>query len=91
MADTAKETVSSYMAGNATISEAIMETASMAVSATLNLTQSALGNTAAAGAKERMSSTAMSVNNSSNGFDWLRGVLEKKQVRIPCVDVVVRL
>jgi len=42
----------------------------------------------AVGAGERYSAEAAAAGS---GAEWLRSLLEKWQIRIPCVDVVVRL
>lgn len=86
---TAKEAASSYMAGNATLSQVIIETASMAVSSTFNVTRGAVANATVDGAKRRLG--AGGISNSTGGFDGIRGILERRQLRIPCVDVIVRL
>jgi hypothetical protein len=72
---TPSETASSYFSGNATITETLMETAGMAVTA-INGTGGSFASAAIEG---------------GSGFELARGFLEKKQFRIPCVDVVVRL
>jgi hypothetical protein len=66
-----------------------METASMAIAA-INGTGGALASVAMDGVKRRMGDGG-NVTVSGSGFELVRGLLEKKQIRIPCVDVVVRL
>jgi hypothetical protein len=67
-----------------------METASMAVTA-INGTGGALASVAMDGIKKRMGDGGVNVTATGSGFELVRGLLEKKQFRIPCVDVVVRL
>ncbi|GAB7327252.1 hypothetical protein MBLNU13_g11145t2 [Cladosporium sp. NU13] len=84
------ETASSYFSGNATLTETLMETAGMAITA-INGTGGALASVAMDGVKQRMGYGAVNATASGSGFELVRGLLEKKQIRIPCVDVVVRL
>ncbi|KAM0714017.1 hypothetical protein Q7P37_010981 [Cladosporium fusiforme] len=84
------ETASSYMSGNSTLAEAFMETAGMAVTA-INGTGGSLASAAMEGVKRRMGDGGLNATASGSGFELVRGILEKKQIRIPCVDVVVRL
>jgi hypothetical protein len=84
------ETASSYLSGNATLAETLMETASMAITA-INGTGGALASVAMEGVKRRMGDGGVNATVSGSGFELVRGLLEKKQIRIPCVDVVVRL
>lgn len=67
-----------------------METAGMAATA-INGTGGSLGSTAMEGVKRRMGEGATNATVSGSGFELVRGILDKKQFRIPCVDVVVRL
>jgi hypothetical protein len=67
-----------------------METASMAVTA-INGTGGALASVAMDGIKKRMGDGGVNATATGSGFELVRGLLEKKQFRIPCVDVVVRL
>jgi hypothetical protein len=83
------ETASSYLSGNATLAETLMETASMAITA-INGTGGALASVAMDGVKRRVGDGG-NATVSGSGFELVRGLLEKKQIRIPCVDVVVRL
>lgn len=83
------ETLSSFVSGNGTITDAIIETASLAVSA-VNGTGGSLASTVMDGFKKRTSSGGPGPTSGSV-FEWAKGVLEKKQLRIPCVDVLVRL
>ncbi|EMC96717.1 hypothetical protein BAUCODRAFT_148281 [Baudoinia panamericana UAMH 10762] len=82
------EALSGLISGNATVTDAIVETASLAVSA-INGTGGSIASAAMEGVKRRLSGGHTSP--ATTGFEWLRGILEKKQFRIPCVDVVVRL
>ena len=87
---TPSETASSYLSGNATITETLMETAGMAVTA-INGTGGSLASAAIEGVKKRFEGGGLSATAGGSGFELARGFLEKKQFRIPCVDVVVRL
>lgn len=88
-------TTASFISGNATFTEALVETASIAVSA-INGTGGSLASAAMDGLKHKMtgtSSSAITANatNGTSGFEWLRGALDKYHFRIPCLDVTVRL
>jgi len=87
---TASETLSSFVSGNATVSDAMLETASLALSA-INGTGGSLASAALEGVKRRMGGGHATTPSNSNGFEWLRSLVDKKQFRIPCVDVIVRL
>lgn len=83
------------LSGNATLNEAVLQTASLAVSA-LNGTGGSLASAAIEGVKRRMATGGMGAEvvngaNGSNVFEWIKGMLEKLQFRIPCVNVTVRL
>jgi len=67
-----------------------METAGMAVTA-INGTGGSLASTAMEGVKKRVEDGGLGATAGGSGFELARGFLEKKQFRIPCVDVVVRL
>ncbi|KAK3709591.1 hypothetical protein LTR37_010812 [Vermiconidia calcicola] len=84
------ETASSLLSGNATITEVLGETAGFAISA-LNGTGGSLTSAALEGVKRRAVGESPGVAANGNGFEWLRSLLEKRQFRIPCVDVIVRL
>ncbi|KAK3701559.1 hypothetical protein LTR37_015413 [Vermiconidia calcicola] len=84
------ETASSLLSGNATITEVLGETAGFAISA-LNGTGGSLASAALEGVKRRAVGENPGVAANGNGFEWLRSLLEKRQFRIPCVDVIVRL
>lgn len=89
------ETTASVLSGNATITEAVLQTAGLAVTA-LNGTGGSLASAAMEGMKRKMTTGGMGVEfvnsaNGSNVFEWIRGLLEKLQFRIPCVNVTVRL
>ena len=68
------------------MSELAGETASLAVAA-LNGTGGSFLSTGLDSVKRKVPSGGIN----DNGFEVLRNVLEKRQFRIPCVDVVVRL
>lgn len=72
--------------------EALSETASIAVSA-LNGTGGSMVSAAMNGIKRRAMVDSQEVHNSAagSGLEWLRNFLERRQFRIPCVDVIVRL
>ena len=80
-------TASSLLSGNTTITEALSETASIAISA-INGTGGSLASAASEAVKRR---AVEGTEISGSGFEWLRSLLEKRQMRIPCVDVLVRL
>lgn len=88
------ETAGALLSGNATFTEALSETASIAVSA-INGTGGSLASAAIEGVKKKMASgigsPSAGIMSSGSGFEWFRSLLEKRQVRIPCVDVIVRL
>lgn len=68
-----------------------MESAGMAVSA-INGTGGSVASAAMDSIRERViGSGEAAIVGSGNGFEWMRGFLEKRQFRIPCVDVLVRL
>lgn len=87
------ETATSLFSGNATLAEALSETASIALCA-INGTGGSLASVAMEGMKRRIAGVGEkhSVDAAvGSGFEALRGLLEKWQFRIPCVDVLVRL
>lgn len=86
------EAAGSLLSGNATFTEAVLQTASVAVSA-LNGTGGSLASVAMDGAKRKIATGGIGaeVVNGSNVFEWINGMLEKLQFRIPCVNVTVRL
>ena len=88
--DRITETASSLLSGNSTVTELLGETAGFAISA-INGTGGSLASAALEGLKRKGPDTNASAQLSGSGFYWLRSVLEKKQFRIPCVDVIVRL
>lgn len=67
-----------------------METAGMAITA-INGTGGSLASAAMGGVKTRLGNGGVNATASGSGFELVRGLLEKRQIRIPCVDVVVRL
>lgn len=85
------ETASGYMSGNSTLSNALMETASMAMTA-INGTGGSLASKAMEGVRRKVAGEAHGTGSGGAvGMEWVRGFLEKRQFRIPCVDVLVRL
>lgn len=84
-----KESLTPYINGNATLTDAILQTASAAVSA-INGTGGSLAGHAIDAVRRRVGPGTVSVG-AGGGLEALRGLLEKKQVRIPCLDVIIRL
>lgn len=84
------ETAGSLLSGNATLAEALGETASIAISA-INGTGGSLASAAMESVKRRAAGGNDGAQVSGSGFEWLRSLIEKRQFRIPCVDVIVRL
>ena len=80
------ETASSLLSGNATITELLGETASLAISAI----NGSFASSMLESVKKRGSGGLVN-NVNDNAFEVLRSVLEKRQFRIPCLGVVVRL
>lgn len=91
-ANSITQTATSLLRGNATLAEALEETASIALSA-LNGTGGSLVSMGLESARKRFAGEqqVLSAPTAASGFDWLRNILEKRQFRIPCVDVLVRL
>ena len=88
--ESVKETLSSFVSANATNTDLMLETASLAFSA-INGTSGTLASAALDGVRRRAGGGAMSVGATGVGFEWLRGVIEKMQLRIPCLDVSISL
>lgn len=86
-ADPISKSFDSLLESNSTLVRSIGETASVGISAWNEIKTTT---TAAAWDTARRGVIA-NIPASMNGFEWLRSVLEKRQVRIPCVDVLVRL
>jgi hypothetical protein len=89
------ETATSFLSGNSTFTEAIVETASLAVAA-LNGTGGSLASVAMEEMKRRMATGGAATmlaasSNSSSGFEWIRASLERRHFKIPCVEVIVRI
>ena len=88
------EAASSLLSGNATVTELLGETASFALAA-LNGTGGSLASGLLETVKRKGTTGGTggdlitSVND--NGFEVLRSVMERRQFRIPCVGVNVRL
>lgn len=61
------------------------------VVAAVNGTGGSLASAAMEGVRKRMGDSSGEGGSGSGGFEMVRAFLERKQVRIPCVDVVVRL
>ncbi|KAK0248641.1 hypothetical protein LTS09_016200 [Friedmanniomyces endolithicus] len=88
----ASETLPSFISGNATVTDAVLETASLAISA-LNGTGGSLVSAAMNSAKRRVGGGASNSSGSAtlDFFSVVKSAMEKWQVRIPCLGVVVRL
>lgn len=84
------ETLGSFVTGNATFTDAVLETATLAVSAVNGAVNGTLAGAAMEGVKRKVGAGG-GVGNVTNGFEVLRSVVDKWQFRIPCLDVVVRL
>ncbi|KAF7195649.1 hypothetical protein HII31_02967 [Pseudocercospora fuligena] len=89
------KTVASFLGGNSTFTEVALETASLAVSA-INGTGGSLASSAMDNVRIRMASEAGSavittLPNGLSAFEWIRNILDKRQLRIPCLGVVVRI
>ena len=78
------------MSANATNTELVLETASFAAS-TINGTSGALASAAIEGLRRRAGGGIVNMGASGGGFEWLRSMLEKMQLRIPCLDVSISL
>lgn len=94
-ASAATETAAAYLRGNATLAEVVLETASLAISV-VNGTGGSIASAAMGDVKRRMtadsgSTVATIVPNGLSAFEWLRNILDKRALRIPCLGVVVRL
>jgi len=86
----ATETLSSFISGNGTVTDAVLETASLAVAA-LNGTGGSLASAAMDSVKRRVGGGVGSGSANVTTFEALRGVAERWQIRIPCIDVTLRL
>ncbi|KAK3646560.1 hypothetical protein LTR56_000464 [Elasticomyces elasticus] len=87
----ASETLSSFISGNATMSDAVLETASLAISA-LNGTGGSLASAAMNSMKRRaVAGSAGNESTTAGVYAVAKSALEKWQVRIPCLGVVIRL
>lgn len=89
------QTVASFLGGNSTMTEVALETASLAVSAA-NGTGGSLASAAMDSVRSRMATEAGSavittMPNGVSAFEWLRNILDKRQLRIACLGVVVRI
>lgn len=89
------ETAAAYLSGNATLTEVALETAGLAMSL-INGTGGSLASAALDGVKRKAEGNATSavvagIPNGISAFEWLRNILDKRQYRIQCLDVVVRI
>jgi hypothetical protein len=90
------ETATFLFSGNATLTDAVMETASLALSA-LNGTGGSLMSAAIEGVQRKVVTGnagevfAAGMPSGTNVFEWLRGLLEKFSFRIPCIGATIRL
>ncbi|OQO00044.1 hypothetical protein B0A48_14247 [Cryoendolithus antarcticus] len=85
------ETASLYLNGNCTFTEAIVETVTMAGMAVNGSARAVAGGVVDGVRKRMVTGTALQGASIGNGTFWLRAFLEKRQLRIPCIDVLVRL
>ena len=79
--------LSPEMVNSTTVSNQTLEEASIYASA-LNSTAKALAGTAIEEAKRRM---AMRAEWTGLGVEWLRSLLGKREWKLPCVEVNIRL
>lgn len=84
------EAASSLLSGNSTVMELLGETASFAIAA-VNGTGGSLASVALESIRKRNSNNTLITGVNENGFEVLRSVMERRQFRIPCVGVNVRL
>ncbi|KAK5107580.1 hypothetical protein LTR62_001023 [Meristemomyces frigidus] len=84
------ESITSFISRNGTMTDTVLETASLAVSA-FNAPGGPLASTAMEGVRRRIGGGNATTNAGKSEFEWLRSVLETRQLRLPCVDVIVRL
>lgn len=75
---------------NASLTEALGEIPNIALSA-LNESSGSIASGVLEGARKRLSNESYDGPALASGFEWFRSLLEKRQFRIPCVDVLVRL
>lgn len=74
--------------GTTPFRDSMMETAAVFVEAA-NHTAQALVRAAADGLRERTVGGQQSTG--SAGYEWVKGLVGKKEWRIPCLDVLIRL
>lgn len=89
------ETMAAFLGGNATLAEVALETASLAITA-VNGTGGSLASTAMGTVKRKVSddlgsAVFTSIPSGLSAFEWLRNILDRRQLRIPCLGVVVRI
>lgn len=73
--------------GTLSLQDAALETASIAASA-VNSTLTSIAQSAVQGLKRR---AEIDPQPSISGAEWLKGIFGRKEWRIPCLDVAVRL
>ena len=87
ISETATAFFSSAGGANSTFTGALSNTTSALMSSFNGTGESGLNGSAIEALRRKLAGGA----GSANGLEWLRGLLEKRQFRIPCVDVIVRL
>ena len=86
------EAASSLLSGNSTVIELLSETASFAIAAINGTGGGSLASVALESIRKRSTSNNTLITGvNENGFEVLRSVMERRQFRIPCVGVNVRL
>ena len=88
------ETAAAYLSGNATLTEVVLQTAVSVINGTGgSLASAAMGGVMKRKAEEGNATSAVitSIPSGLNAFEWLRTILDKKQYRIQCLGVVVRI
>lgn len=76
---------------NATAADALDGAASIAMSALNGTAGSVVGAGLDSARKRWTGGSELGASASISGFEWLRNLVERRQFRIPCVDVLVRL
>ncbi len=84
------EAASSWLNGSSTVTELLGETASFALAA-VNGSGGSLASGALESIRKRNTTNTWVSGFNDNGFEVLRSVVERRQFRIPCVGVNVRL
>ncbi|KAF2640962.1 hypothetical protein P280DRAFT_399511 [Massarina eburnea CBS 473.64] len=82
------ETTELALNGTTPFRDSIFETAGVFAQAA-NHTAQALVKSAAEGLRERVA--GVTEQNSEAGYEWVKGLVGKKEWRVPCVDVLIRI